>query len=162
MSDHAHGKGPQPESGGGFDSEIDVRRILEIGAWLAAITVGSLIIGYFLYRGLGKWADRADPAPSPLAEASLPVQPPEPRLQTVPEIELKALRQATEQRLASWGWVNQSAGIAHMPIDEAIARLAVPEPATTAADSVPAATPANPESAPEAPADAGHASGSGH
>jgi hypothetical protein len=158
MSDHAHGKGPQPDPGGGFDSEIDVRRILEIGAWLAAITVGSLIIGYFLYRGLGKWADRADPTPSPLAEASLPVEPPAPRLQKTPELELRALRKATADRLASWGWVDKSAGIAHMPIDEAIARLAVPEPAAPAPDTAPAA----PAPAAEAPAAAPHASGSGH
>lgn len=122
-----------PKSGnsgrsGGIDSEIDVRQIAVISAWLAAITVGALVIGYFIYKSLGSWSARADPAPSPLVEAGLPVEPPSPRLQISPEKELQALRAGTSERLSSWGWVDRGAGVAHMPIDQAIDRLAQPEP----------------------------------
>jgi len=164
MSDHSHSShstGSDPH-GGGFDSEIDVRRILEIGAWLAAITIGALIIGYFIYKGMGRSADKADPSPSPLTEASRPVEPPAPRLQAKPELELRALRKAADERLGSWGWVDRTAGKAHMPIGDAITRLAVPEPAA-ATPAAPTAVEAPASAAPELPA-AGHAgsAGSGH
>ena len=124
MTDHS-GSPLQP---GGIDSEIDVRRLVEIAAWLAAIVLVSVVIGYFLYKGLGRAADRQDPAPSPLAEAQAKVEPPAPRLQLHPESELRALRAANAAHLSSWGWVDESAGFAHIPIDLAIDQLAVPEP----------------------------------
>jgi len=147
MTDTAHGShgpksAPGPSAPGTpFDDEIDVKRILEIGAWLGAITIAALIVGYFIYRGLGGAAERADPRPSPLPEASVPVTPPAPRLQVRPELDLKALRMATTEQLESWGWVDKGTGVAHMPIDEAISRLAVPEaaPPATPAESVPPA-----------------------
>ena len=134
MTDHSHErKAPGPSAPGTpFDAEIDVKRILEIGAWLAAITVAAGIAGYFIYKGLGGWAERGDPKPSPLPEASIPVEPPSPRLQLSPELDLLTLRRENQERLASWGWVDKGAGVAHMPIDEAIARLAVPEQAMPA------------------------------
>ena len=168
-SSHSPAKAPGPSAPGTpFDAEIDVRRILEIGAWLAAITVAAGIVGFFIYKGLGGWSERSDPKPSPLAEAAIPVEVPSPRLQVTPELDLQALRRENQERLGSWGWVDKSAGVAHMPVDEAIARLAVPEPAAPA--SAPAATAPVPEPAPadahapaahDAPAPAGSA-GSGH
>jgi hypothetical protein len=165
MTDHGHGSSAEHGSktaagpsapGTPFDAEIDVKRIVEIGAWLAVITVVAGIVGFFIYRGLGGSLDRADPKPSPLPEASIPVEPPAPRLQLVPETDLAALRQANRERLSSWGWVDKGAGIAHMPIDEAIARLAVPESAPAPA---PVTTPAP---APEPHAEPAPAHGSGH
>ncbi|MEZ5313371.1 MAG: hypothetical protein R2862_06775 [Thermoanaerobaculia bacterium] len=154
MSSHS----PSPGQPGGFDSEIDVRRVIEIAAWLAGITIGSLIVGYFLYKALGSWTERADPKPSPLAEARLPAAPPEPHLQSRPEVELQELRRSTSAALSSWGWVDRSAGIAHMPIENAIDRLAVPEPAAEAMAAPPVAAPE-----PAATATEEHtAPGSGH
>ena len=113
----------------------------------------------------GGWSERSDPKPSPLAEATIPIEVPSPRLQLTPELDLQALRRDNQERLASWGWVDKSAGVAHMPVDEAIARLAVPEPATPAA--APAAVAPDPEPAPADPhAPAAHpaadSAGSGH
>jgi hypothetical protein len=150
MTDSAHGRGPHPAPGdpGGFDSEINVRSVVEVAIWLAVTTVVALVVGYFLYKGLGRWSERQDPAASPLAEANVAIAPPEPHLQANPEVELAHLRQANRDRLNAWGWVDRSAGVAHMPIEEAISRLAVPEaaPSTAAAPAAPA--PAAPAAAP--------------
>lgn len=116
-----------------IDSEIDVRRAIEVGLWLGGTTIGALVVGYFLYLGLSKWTTGADPAPSPLAEASRSVLPPAPNLQAQPEKELAAMRAAEHERLTTWGWADKSLGLAHMPIEEAIDRLAVPEPAAAPA-----------------------------
>jgi hypothetical protein len=152
MTDSAHGSGSRPahDDAGGFDSEINVRSVIEVAIWLAVTTVVALVVGYFLYKGLGRWSERQDPAASPLAEANVAVEPPEPHLQAHPEIELAQLRQANRERLNQWGWVDKSAGVAHMPIDEAISRLAVPEPAPAAPATPADSAPAGPESAPAA------------
>ena len=38
------------------------------------------------------------------------------------------MRAAERERLTTWGWTDKAAGFAHMPIEAAIDRLAVPEP----------------------------------
>lgn len=134
--DNAHGHGRAP-----IDSEIDVRRAIEIGLWLAGTTIGTLVVGYFLYLGLSKWTTSADPAPSPLIEASRSVLPPAPNLQVQPEKELAAMRAAEHERLTTWGWTDKSLGLAHMPIEDAIDRLAVPEPPPAAPAPAPAEVP---------------------
>lgn len=136
-----------------IDSEIDVRRAIEVGLWLGGTTIGALVVGYFLYLGLSKWTVNADPTPSPLTEANRSVLPPAPNLQIQPEKELAAMRAAEHERLTTWGWTDKSLGLAHMPIDEAIARLAVPEPAPAPAATAPAPTAPAAEVAP-APAHA--------
>lgn len=148
----AHGTGG-PRGGAPIDSEIDVRRALEVALWLGATMVGTLVVGFFLYRGLAKWTTAQDPAASPLAEATRVVAPPAPNLQIQPEKELAAMRAAEEERLTTWGWTDKSLGLAHMPIEDAIDRLAVPEPAPTAAAKPAAPAPAPPalEAAPAPP-----------
>ncbi len=145
-----------------IDSEIDVRRAVEVGLWLGGTTIGALVVGYFLYLGLSKWTASADPAPSPLTEARRSVLPPAPNLQVQPEKELAAMRAAEHERLTTWGWTDKSLGLAHMPIEEAIDRLAVPEPpaapASAALAPIAAEAVAAPATAPTpAPAHAGTA-----
>jgi hypothetical protein len=51
--------------------------------------------------------------------------PPLPRLQVRPQADLLSLRAAEVQRLESYGWVDPRAGIARIPIERAMALLAV-------------------------------------
>ncbi len=129
MTEHHHGKG----HAGATDHEIDARRIVEIGAWLLGTTVGAFVIASVIYLALAGQAKKADPRLSPLAAAREQRLPPGPRLQVKPESELAAYRAAEKARLDGWGWVDESAGIAHIPIDRAIdlyaARAAAAPPA---------------------------------
>lgn len=146
-----------PEPGGRIDSEIHVRQIVEVGAWLFGTTIAAFIVGYFVYRGLGQMANRADRAASAEQQATAPAaaipNPPAPALQAfgrdalgrpmTPESILLAFRESEEERLSSWGWIDRSAGIAHVPIERAIEMLAVPEePAAPTSEPTPAAEPA--------------------
>jgi len=45
---------------------------------------------------------------------------PQPRLQTHPGRDLRRLRADEEARLNSYGWIDRDAGVAHIPIDQAI------------------------------------------
>jgi len=133
MTEHPHGHAPA----GGTDREIDARRIVEIGAWLLGTTVGAFVIASLVYLALAGQARQTDPRQSPLAAAREPRLPPGPRLQVKPEAELAAYRAAEKARLEGWGWVDESAGVAHIPIDRAIdlyaaQAAAAPAPAPTA------------------------------
>ena len=58
------------------------------------------------------------PPASPFAESQ--AQPPGPRLQVHPAQDLKQLRQGEDEKLNSYGWVDQKAGIARIPVDRAM------------------------------------------
>lgn len=151
MTDHKHGADGAHSSAAGahskpgrapIDSEIDVRRTIEVGLWLGGTTIGALVVGYFIYLGLSKWTTGQDTAASPLTEAARTMTPPAPNLQVAPEKELAAMRAAERERLTTWGWTDKAAGLAHMPIEAAIDRLAVPEPPPAPSAPAPAAEPA--------------------
>src|SRR5512146_3369199 len=54
----------------------------------------------------------------------LAITPPEPRLQTDPQADLGAYVRKEEHLLDSYGWVDRERGIAHIPIEVAMERLA--------------------------------------
>ena len=58
------------------------------------------------------------PPASPFAETQ--TLPPGPRLQVDPAQDLKQLRQGEDEKLNSYGWVDQKAGIARIPVDRAM------------------------------------------
>ena len=64
--------------------------------------------------------------------------PPEPRLQTNPREDLRELRDAEQDTLTTYGWVDRNAGIVRIPIDEAITltlQRGLPEPSRCLDDS---------------------------
>jgi hypothetical protein len=117
MSDSTS-KRPGTES---FDREIDVRAIVQIGIWLAVVTIVSYFIAWLYYRGLASHERRVlDAKPSPIAEANVSRTPPGPGLLARPTDLLKKYRAIEHERLESWGWVDKSKGIAHVPIEHAL------------------------------------------
>jgi hypothetical protein len=62
---------------------------------------------------------------------------PNPRLQENPSIDLARLRAEERQRFDAYGWVDRKAGIAHIPVERAMAILA-----KTGLPKVPAPAPA--------------------
>ena len=69
----AHGEGHS-----GFDGELQIRPILKAGLWTIAVSAVSFVGMILLYRGLSQAEHRADPAASPIPEASVRQLPPEP------------------------------------------------------------------------------------
>lgn len=106
-----------------LDRELDLRAIAGFAVGLVVVTVLSAgLLWYFAGFLRGHQAAK-DPAPSPLAAAGAPYQPPGPRLQTDPAGEMAALRAAEEQLLGSYGWVDRQGGIARIPIERAISLM---------------------------------------
>jgi len=99
--------------------EADLRVVL---AFLAALGLASVMVllvlwGMFSYFR-AKSAERG-PLPSPRMYTSPPGVP-QPRLQPNPVADYDAYRLSASETLNSYGWVDQKAGIARIPIEQAM------------------------------------------
>jgi hypothetical protein len=100
----------------------DVNRGGVVRFAIALLVIGGVI--HLLVWGVLAYYRREAARPAavefPLATSALRRLPPEPRLQTDPREDLANLRQAEDQVLNSYGWIDRSAGVVRIPIDEAM------------------------------------------
>jgi hypothetical protein len=92
----------------------DVRPAL-VG-WLALIVAGIVVL-----VPVALWLAAPGSVHDPRHQPR--VTPPEPRLQSTPRDDLAALRRAEDARLSSYGWSDRAAGLAHIPVEEAMQRI---------------------------------------
>jgi hypothetical protein len=113
-------------------SDINIRKLVAAALGLAAITAAVAVLMWGVFRFLeGQAAERDQAAaPSPLAAPASQMPPrmsgqpvfsptPGPRLLTNEYAVLEENRRSEEQRLNGYGWTDESAGVAHMPVSEA-------------------------------------------
>src|SRR5262245_34451957 len=100
------------------ETDINARAVLWFGAGLVAIAVVIHLSIWLLFQTYNRQEAQSTP-PQPLA-AEQPGEPPEPRLQTTPRLDLKALRAEEAGVLENYAWVDRSAGIVRIPINEAM------------------------------------------
>jgi hypothetical protein len=99
-------------------SDINIRKVLGFAIALTVIVLVVFVLMWALFQGLESSAASNDPQVSPLAVPAGEL-PPEPRLLTNEPANLAKLRENEAKMLGGYGWVDQAAGVAHMPIDEA-------------------------------------------
>jgi hypothetical protein len=103
-------------------SDINIRAVLGFAAGLVVVTMVVYLLMWGLFVGLEHNAASNDPQLSPL---SVPAgqEPAGVRLLTNEPAALREMREAEAKQLDGYGWVNQAAGVAHMPIAEAKKKL---------------------------------------
>jgi hypothetical protein len=116
---------PVSEAGGkGYETrDANPNMLFTVGGGLIVL----ILVFMFLVLGLLKMFEGYRPTtdePPPPATAEKNVVPPEPRLQISPEIDYAKFFKQQDSLLRSYGWVDQGAGIARIPIDTAIAIVA--------------------------------------
>jgi len=130
-------------------SDADVRRIGAFAAGLAIVVAIAFALMYGVFWWLEGMAKSRDAQVSPLAAPAVQMPPttvqspvfgnaPQPQLLTNEYAYLARQRQAEEQRLTSYGWVDEAAGVARLPIAEAkrlIAERGLPARADAPADA---------------------------
>ena len=117
MSAHS---GPK---GGYEERDVAFRAIVVTGLALVAIVVGTVILMRLLdLRLVARETARSAPA-SPLAAQSGREEPPSPRLQTHPRLDLTALRAREQTLLDTYGWVDRDHGRVRIPVDRAMQLL---------------------------------------
>jgi len=100
--------------------EVNIRAILGFGAGLIVSAIAIHLMVWLLFQYFsGREAARFAPV-YPLAIGGADRQPPEPRLQTNPRDDLRALREHEDELLNNYRWVDKPAGIVRIPIDEAM------------------------------------------
>ena len=99
-------------------SDINVRAVLVFVIILIVVSATVQVGMWGLFRLLDHIEVANDPFVTPLA-APPGTLPPQPRLQTTPWEDLKQFRANEDMYLRSYGWIDQKAGTAHLPIEKA-------------------------------------------
>ena len=125
-----------------------------IFAFLFGLAIFGLIMHFILlgmYKFMDRYTQQHQPPPNPLEtpveSRSRQVPPqarlkfPEPRLEVNERTEFRDFLQYQEQRLHSYGWVDEKAGVMHIPIDVAMQIVAQRGLPTRSQGSTPAQVP---------------------
>jgi hypothetical protein len=170
-------------------SDINIPALIWSAVILGAVVVVTAGLMFVLFNVLEGQAKARDPQLSPLAMPATTMPPttntspffgsaPEPKLMANEPANLKDIRQAEQQQLHSYGWVDEKGGVTRISIDQAKKRILEsglpvrPDPLTDPrlGTGTPASgesssgrnitrTPAAPVAAPQAPAPAPAATG---
>jgi len=154
MSDHRR---HHDEHQGGFEHQ-DIGSRPVYGFLISLVVVGVLIyyIMWGMFHFLNAYNRKNEPAANPMVQAEQDTREPdapntnqkiqrefpEPRLEDNERTELAPFRYQEEQTLNSYGWVDQNAGVAHIPITKAMDLIAqrglptTPQSVTTPASTV--------------------------
>jgi hypothetical protein len=92
-------------------------------AFVLIAAIGWAVI-YLIQPVMVARQEEQSPAPNPLSKTYGRVEPPSPRLQVDPALDIHEHRKAEETLLTTYGWVDQQAGVVRIPIDRAMALLA--------------------------------------
>ena len=98
--------------------DFNVRVVALFAMSLAILLAGSLVLMAWLLDIFEVAPEGYGLRGAPIA--ATPPRPPGPRLQTSPRGDMQEMRRAENAQLQSYGWVDRAAGIARMPIDQAI------------------------------------------
>lgn len=102
------------------ESDVNVSAIIRYGIGLFLVAA---VVHVFLWWLLGTYErqhERAQTQVYPLAAGQQNRLPPFPRFQENPQQELQDLRAKQKALLEGYGWVNKEAGIARIPIQDAM------------------------------------------
>ncbi len=103
-------------------TDLQPRAIAIFAAALAVVLVLVLFAARALFDFYALRQEASERRPSPLTYLREPT--PEPRLQIHGAQELQKMRAAEDAWLNGYGWIDQKAGIAHIPVDRAMELLA--------------------------------------
>jgi hypothetical protein len=127
-SDAAHGNGNLPVNKDvTFEpKDINTRTIFVYLIALAVAVAGTFAITVFIYRVTSKMAEDSDRPVPPIAQGVERTTPPEPMLQGIPghtsdsQEDLREKVAADTKANEQLGWVDRSAGIAQIPVEDAM------------------------------------------
>jgi hypothetical protein len=89
--------------------------------WLVVGVVVAALAMWLLFREFTRQEQAHDEPGSPLVDKTQRRLPPEPRLQTTPELDLVSYLAEERRRAASYGWIDEAQGIVHIPVERGMA-----------------------------------------
>jgi len=127
------------------DSDADARSITRFGIGLTLTVVVSQVVLWLLFAHFSHREDKSSPPVPSLIKMQAPKEPPEPRLQGNPQLDLKIMLRDEDAVLHHYGWVDPDRGIVRLPIEramEVVAQKGLPQfkaTGTTTGGSIPGA-----------------------
>jgi hypothetical protein len=119
VTDHGKPNGIQYEK-----TDIDIAAVTKLGIAILAVTVITAMALVPIIGVMKSRAEKHDPSAPEVAGFGPDRKAPEPRLQERPFDDWRAMHRQQDELLASYGWVDETRGVARIPIDEAMKRLA--------------------------------------
>jgi hypothetical protein len=122
-------------------SDINTRTILSYLFYLALSVAAAFLVSVFIFNSLTKMAVDSETPMAPVHKGVGPTVPSGPHLQGVPyspddpQLDLRNKREADEAANEKYGWADKQAGLAQIPVEEAMKIIvskglpAVPAPA---------------------------------
>jgi hypothetical protein len=101
--------------------DVNVVAVTKFGIALALMIVLTLFLLWGLFNYFKHQEAAASPPGPPGPAAQLP---PEPRLEKTPVLDLRELREAEDQALDRYAWVDPNKGVVRIPVERAIDILA--------------------------------------
>jgi hypothetical protein len=99
--------------------DVNVRTVVKAGVGLGGITLFGVAAALGAFLLLTRWDDKRERPLPPLAHEPGRL-PPEPRLQSAPQVDIQDLRAQERERLTGYGWAQAPGGAVRIPIDEAM------------------------------------------
>jgi len=106
------------------ERDVDVRSVAKFGVGITAGVIFAALLMWFLFDRFAARETRLSPQPEPMASSNPQKQPPEPRLQKSPVIDLHEFRAGEDAFLNSYGWVDPGKGIVRIPVERALELVA--------------------------------------
>jgi hypothetical protein len=125
---HEEPEAPTPDLNrpevGHEEKDVNVWSIIKFAVGLVLVCAASALLLFGLFRYFQARDARNEPPPGEGVNVDARRLPPEPRLQDAPVLDLKQMRDAEDQILESYGWIDRQSGVVRLPIDRAIDILA--------------------------------------
>jgi hypothetical protein len=102
------------------ERDVIVGAILRYGLGLFVIAAAAHLLLWWLLGVYERQNERAQTQVYPMAASQQDRLPPEPRFQQDPQQEMQDLRAKQKALLEGYGWANKDAGVARIPIEEAM------------------------------------------
>jgi hypothetical protein len=115
----------QHAKGGHEEKDVNFIAITKFGIGLTLVIVAAvfLLLGLFHYFMGSDEKSYGAGAPLPPAAVTPMKEPPQPRLQQSPPLELRRIRAAEEQVLHHYTWVDKEKGVVGIPVERAMDKL---------------------------------------
>lgn len=110
----------QHPASGHEQSDVNVRSVSEFGIGLGLGVIATAFLMWFLLDQFAKHQAAHMVKPEVMEAANPQKEPPEPRLEAHPRIDLKDYLAAEDQLVTSYGWVDPEKGIVRIPVSRAL------------------------------------------
>ncbi|MFN0172022.1 MAG: hypothetical protein ACKV22_36925 [Bryobacteraceae bacterium] len=101
-------------------TDINTLSVSKFGLVIAAVTLVSMMAMWFFLDVLARFETRTSPKARPMAAQNPVKEPPLPRLQGKPRLDLAAYQAEEARKLAEYKWVDGEKKIVQIPVERAL------------------------------------------